>query len=268
MHNTIIMRNLFFAKEFLVIHFKTLKEYKTNIYLGLLSHLTFMIIISFTFFVLKQQFSEIFYWNLEEFILYLILMELFLFFFHPWFRGLKSDLLTGQFNGYLTKPVSIFLNQSLSNLKLDTVIIGLGYVLLLFGYFTYIVQDLNVIRALITVLFSFIGGILLMSVRCTINSLAFFMKENGFLSEIYFGNFTNVFSYYPVSFFKESSIKYLGLIVAVIYYATIPTDFYFGYIGYSELFNYGILLFVMISILALSSFILWKKGLEKYEGYN
>ncbi|MDA3855765.1 MAG: ABC-2 family transporter protein [Candidatus Woesearchaeota archaeon] len=268
MSNFNFKRNLSFTKEYFIVHLKTFKEYKTNLYLGIFAHLTFMIIISFSFFVLKEQFSEIFYWNLNEFALYLILMELFLFFFHPWFRGLRVDLLTGKFNAYLTRPVSLFLHQSLANIKMDTILFSLIYMLALIIYFAFIDINFNLIRATVTMGFSFLGGVFLMNVRCFLNSLAFFIKENGFLGEIYFGNFTNAFSYYPISFFKNNSIRYFGLIVGVVYYATLPTDFYFGYIGYKELFDYFLILMGMIVVLIISSYFLWKKGLEKYEGYN
>lgn len=260
-------KNLDFIKEISIIQIKSIKEYKTNLYLGLIANITFSTLIFITFSILKNNFGAIFYWSYKEFILFFLFLEIFLFIFAIWFNQLPKVLLRGEFNNYLLRPINPFINYAFSNVRYFNLLIAILYIILLMLYLIFIIPKFYFLKFLITFLFAIFGGIFYSSIHCFIDSMSFYLKKTDNIKSNYHV-LNEFYSRYPISFFKQSKLNYLGLIAAGSYYASFTTDFYFGYINITQLFYYFLILILLIITLSISSYFLWKNGIKNYEAYG
>jgi len=249
------------------LRFKQIREYSINLYLGILSNLTFMTILIFSYSILKVKFSEIFYWSWTEYIFFMFLLEIFLFLFAVWFTSFRSVLLSGELNTYLTKPVNTILYYVIRHMKIWQFTVGICYLVLFIIYLMFFIPEINISRFLISIIFSIFGGILLLFISSFNEFISFFFKDNRFVKDPFF-TMSMTYSYYPFSFFNGNFIKLLGFLMPLSFYAVISTDYYFGYINFLELLNYFYILLGLIVFFSLSSYFLWKIGIKKYEAYG
>jgi len=256
-----------FIKEISIIKFKAINQYKFNIYSNFLTNFGYVATLFLSFHILKSNFSNLFYWNMYEYLFFFLLLETGLFIFTPWFRYLYRYLLTGEFNNCLLRPINPFINYTFSSNKYFDFINAIFYIMLLIIYIFFILPNLNILKFTITFIFFIIGGVMNTSTYCLIDSLGFFMKNNRQIKSTYF-KASDVASRYPASFFKNSNIFYIIIFLANTYFAIWTTDFYFSYINFQELIILFIPCFIVIFISIISSILLWKFGIEKYEAFG
>lgn len=260
-------KNIDFIVTSLKIKFTILTEYRSNLYSGILGNTIFMSVLFFTYNILQNNFQEVFYWTFEEYLLFAIFLEIFLFIFSPWFRHLSQTLLKGDLNKYLTRPLNPFLQYSFDDLSVLAILYSNLYVFLGIIYFIFIVPEFYFIKFIFILLMATFGGIFLTSMDCLINNLAFFMKKNDFIKDIKISS-ENLFSQYPASFFKTNKLRIFSLFIPLVYYASFVTDFYFGYINFDSFLQYFGVLLLLIGISSYLAYLLWKNGMKRYEAFG
>jgi len=256
-----------FVKEISIIKFKAINQYKFNIYSNFLTNFGYVATLFFSYYILKSNFSSLFYWNIYEYLLFFLFLEIGIFMFGVWFRYLYKYLLTGEFNNFLLRPINPFINYAFSSNKYFDFINAIFYFILLIIYVLFILPNLNPLRFIITFIFFITGGIMYMSVYCLIDSLGFFMKNNRQIKSTYFTS-GDIASRYPASFFKKSNVFYIIIFIANTYFAMWTTDFYFKYITLNELVILFIPCFIITIISIILSIFLWRFGIKKYEAFG
>jgi ABC-type uncharacterized transport system permease subunit len=239
---------------------KANKEYKVNFY----SILFFDIILLGTYLLFYQIYSkfvgEIIGWNSYDFILYYF--ALYFGSKGKWLFSLQyftQRLLRGDLNTILTKPVNPFLFENLKIVNGPTLIL-MPISFLLFLIVAIKGNYSNIFLGSLILIFGTILEIIMINF---LESLAFFIKNNRFLLEMFFHTIYINEEYTPKVFEKISNLFYL-----------LTTSIY-GYFVVEILkskFNLFIkfipLILIFYSIIVFLTFIIWKIGLKKYEAYS
>lgn len=97
--------------------------------------------------------------------------------------------------------------------------------------------------------------------------LHFFLKEIRFFKYAYdYSN--NFFNSYPITFFENSSIYNIFIILGNSFYGVFITEYYFGYISFTKLISLISIAFILTIIFTILGLILWKYGLKRYEAFG
>ena len=248
----------------LILSLKSLKEYKANFYMMILSDIG-SVFTGIIFFMVFLDLTEgfIFDWQRYDFILFSVIAP---------FSGkltrlfslmkLKTLLLRGTLNSFLTKPISVFIQCSMTTLTggrgVSAMIMAfVGIVLILNGNYT------NHLLAFCVWLFGYIYMTTLYTFFAT---LTFFFKGLPEENHI-FATLNTISVRYTPRTFKASDSLYL-----IITLLPVSTITYFVVETLRGNFNLFLVIlpYVVISLFVfmILDIILWRKGMRRYEAFG
>lgn len=259
-------KNINFIKEILSIKFKALNEYKINFHSANIVTFFYYGFFIISFLVLKKNFSEIFYWDLSEFVFFITFSQMFYLLHIGFFRKLPRILINGDFNEYLIRPINPVINYSFSTASVDPIMTFFLYIIIfIIGFIWLIPFYFN--KFIISLIFGFLIGFLTSSCYFFIDSIAFYLKEIRYIKYVY-DRTNNYFNSNPIIFFQNNKIFPIFIFLGNSFYGCFTTLYYFNDISFIDYF----LLIFCGFILTLFFFYLgnlnWKYGIKKYEGYN
>lgn len=235
------------------------REYKINTIMVLLFDSSIVLVTLILLLVLEQV-SSITNWTINQYILFILFALVNgKIAFALTFRNFNQLLLSGDFAMYLNKPISPFLfllTQQFNGANMLSLLIiafplAIGFSLL---------QE----YVLLAWIIFFIGTIQCLTLFWSVELTSFFAKNNEFISRptkrlVWF------FEEYVPLFFKNTSFfSLLGLIPSVIF-SFLAVEVARGSFEYVYLLYYAI---PTIPLFALLSYVMYKKGIEKYEAFG
>ena len=248
--------------EYFIRIWKSTIEYKVNLYMYVLNG--FMSIFAFIVYgyFLTLEFVP------DEFNLFMISLFLVFITFNIsaiiWARtSLFTSIIRGDLNDYLKLPTNTFFNYY-SDLQINAFLIILINIIG-FSYFIFSIK-LDFLVWVSIFISLIIVGFFAISISLFIDSLAWILKEFNTFFEFLFGSTSEIFLYYPFSFFQKFPYKVIFIIS--------PTYFSLQFIlsqieTNSVILSYEqLLLFIFSCILFYVSYELWQQGLKSYEAYG
>ncbi|MBI9017518.1 MAG: ABC-2 family transporter protein [Phycisphaerae bacterium] len=179
---------------------------------------------------------------------------------------LPREVITGQLNCYLIKPVHPFIHMIMRRLNLRAIPrvgIGLTIVILSLIHFEEISYSPGaiIIAALIS-LFSFLTTFLPFAMVCM---SVFWIGRAEFLRDLFIEFF--LFQNYPLSEFPGSFIVFFSAIIPLIFASTVPV---LVLTKFTQTQALGLLAaqLVIITVQIFLFRLLWNKGLKRYESYG
>lgn len=255
-----------YFKENFIVSFKSLVEYKTNLY-NLLFIEVFLAFSMLTFgFVLAENFSEQIGWTFFHFILLYYISMLVndlagMFYFN---KSLFYRLTEGNFNSYLSKPGNPFLIYIFSysfnvliSVSIYTVILTVLFIYLKFSI-------LNIFIALLVMFFSII---LYVYFYHFLNSVSFFSLKSGEFLTRFLWNGNRLAGTYPYPFFNKLKYKFFMLIFPGFITSALTIPILFG----DSIFDLKYQLIFLVILFLISFFgvkFMWKIGLKRYEAFG
>ena len=103
-----IVRNLNYLKENLIICFKSLSEYKLNLFNSIFEQLIFYFILIIFGKVLISNFGDLIGWSFIDYLLFLIIVDLSTTFtgIFVWDASVQKAIKTGSLNNFLFRPIN------------------------------------------------------------------------------------------------------------------------------------------------------------------
>lgn len=254
--------------EYTLREFKYLKEYKTNLFLAILTNAAYTFTFALLYVVFANEFFEIFNWGYKEFLFFNFNAGFFSVFAGSFWFGsnLKRKLLNGELNIYLTKPMPIFWQYFFHTSFLFIAVSSLFHFLGIMLFFIFDIIEFNFLNFLIVFIFSFMSSFFYVLVYRMFDSISFFIKDN----KVFFDNYhaiSSIFSNYSAHIYTNF-LKYVSLFFAVAYFGSYATQFYFGNIDLYQLLLLFLNLLLLSLILILVIYLLWYYGLKKYEAFG
>jgi ABC-type uncharacterized transport system permease subunit len=214
-----IKKNYEFIYANFYILYKTLLEYKANVLVQIITQFIYLISHLLFFKILTQTF-EIKNWTTFDLFFYLFLID-FIFVFNgifTWKRGLKYEIINGDLNVKLTKPINTFIFYQFSKLnsgaltQLLTSIFILIFLVLFYdvsGYFL----SLNLCILLFLTIF------LVFTFKIFVDSINFFsFGLSKFFDFAFVHECQKVIGRFPAPFFKQFPYKII-LFIFPIYFS-------------------------------------------------
>lgn len=241
--------------------FKENVEYKTNLWMAILANISVVFVMFLFFYILSDLLFDFLNWSRYDFLVYSILL----------LAGTKSELLfcvrkfrfyllSGKLNNVLSKPVNSIIFQMVVNLKGPVLVVFPILFLVLCGLIFFGDYDFYFLAGVVF-LFGMVLNVLFFSV---LDSLAFFIKNNLFLQNLFRSVNYSVRTYTPKSLENFSSLFYFfpTSVYAFFVVEILRGDlkfFYFGYFWVLILFSF-VLFFCLVFI--------WRVGLRCYEAFG
>lgn len=257
-----VFRNFGVLVEMVRIQFKSLLEYKANLYAVLFFDTIVTIVFGFFFFIFGEFVFEILGWVERDFIFYFILLLVAA--KCKWFFSLMNfsqRLLLGELNLVLTKPVNSFFFECMRNMTGATVVtIPLAFICFLGCCFYFKVSWFLVLSSILVLMLGVIFEIIWVNF---FESFAFFVKRNEFL----------VFLYFRLIFFNE---KYTPKIMeSVSKWSYLLSTSIYGYFvieilndRFDVFFNFLPWIFGVGVVVGFLTYFMWVIGLKRYEAYG
>jgi len=255
-------------KESFFMRMKVLREYKSNLYSGLLASTGFSLVLLLFFSTFSNQFSIILNWTYKDYLFAIIISQFTALLFGSLAYGLSlsRELLDGNLNVYLTKPISVFLQQLNNTFLEEVIIISPIYFFLLIIYLIFIYPEFSFVRLFISMIFICFAGILFITTMRMFDSFAFFIKHFD-LGHLYMQSFYETFDIYPAIMFKNT-LKLISFFFANAYYGARVTEYFMGRTDFDTLLMYLAFILVLIIVCIVVIFMNWKIGLKKYEAFG
>ncbi len=257
---------IYFFENF-KISFKSLIEFKTNLYNLILIELFLAIaFVSFSF-IFSENFGDIIGWNFIDFLLlyYIVQLANDISGFFVYNKGLSYKLKEGSLNTYLSKPGNVFLNYILG-FSFNTIIPVTIYSLIVTFLLFYI--KITLFSLFILVLFFIFLLVILVLWYHFLSSFAFyFLKLGEVLLSIFYFSISDMAQSYPFQFFSKLKIKLFLLLIPTFIVSSIIIPILRG----SEIYNLKlqILFFIIFFLISFFGLIInWKIGLKKYEAFG
>lgn len=260
------MSNLLYIKERVIQGLLETKEYKSNFYIGLLSHLTFTSVLTFSTYIVLN-FSSSINLSLLEIIFLMLYAQVMAMFFglFRWGNKLNQELVTGKINVYLMKPKNTFFQYLLNSIPYFSIPLPIiDFLLLMVFSLSFSLFDFS--KLLSTFIISIPGGIMYVLFFRFFDSMAFFMKNNKFLVKNYYVIERGYYQF-PLIIF-DGFLNKLGLVVGHSVFGILPVLYYFDKIDNNIILEMYIVIFPVIILLLIGIIINWKIGLKKYEAYE
>ena len=254
--------------EAIKVEFKVLKEYKMNIYMGILTSISYIISQIIVLFTINNYFNDLLGWELKEYLGFLIFTNTFstlagIFYYN---RILKNILLTGEMNMYLLRPIPNFIMYKMSTSIFFMFIEFLIEIICLIVFLIYYSNFINFLNFILIILFVSCGVLFEIFVGNIIDSLAFFIKSNEFIISLH-SQFRHTYYRFPASMFRGILFT-ISLFISVTYVGIFAISFLFGNMEYSLFFKFfSLLIFLVIFCIGVLC-LQWHFGLKKYEAYG
>lgn len=168
---------------------------------------------------------------------------------------LPELIINGEIDTFLVQPKNVLISIITS----DTSISAIGDVL--YGIFMLIIYKPTFLQALLFIIFSITGGLILISIAIIFGSLSFWIVKNELANSM--NSAITHFATYPEGIFKTG--------VKILFYTIIPVEFS-NFIPLSVIFKFDLLRLLLVLIFTIFiialSFIIFYKGLKRYSSGN
>ncbi len=253
--------------DYIKLALKRETEYKAGFYTYMLN-LVLTIVIWLVFWkVMIGKLGNIGWWEFK----YIVLLTGFVqinsgiwhIFIHIW--RLPREILTGELNNHLIKPVHPFIHMIMRRLGVRStprIAIGLVLLVIAFNRYDYDYSTCSLLFAGIISFFSFITTFMPLAIVCL---SAFWIGRAEFLRDLFVELF--VFQNYPISEFPKPFLAVFTFIIPLVFTATVPV---LVMVKLSILQSLGLLalLCVIIFLQVYLFAFLWRRGLKRYESYG
>lgn len=261
-----IKRQLNYFKEWFIVDTKLNLEYKINfVSTTVITTISFFSVFMFVS-IFKNKFSE--FLILTDAMVYFYMFNTFFFMLmfgtFTYSKYLQKRLLSGLINTFAVKPLPIIFQYFLQSARTRRAYIALFHLIGLIV--TVVCYHLPVVKVLISLIISLLGGIMFTTFIMFIDSFAFFMKSVSYQG-LYF-QVNDFIRDYPYMFFKDAPLFKILIITPIIYISSVPTMYVFNIIDNKELLNYVILMLLTTLILGILTHYMWKVGLKRYEAFG
>ncbi len=256
-HSTMFLRYISLAVKRQV-------EYKVSFYTFILHQMLTIVIWLIFWRVLIGKFGKLGVWDYNRMVMLIgfvsVNMGFFMLFGYIW--KLPKDIISGNLNSHLIKPVHPFVHLMLKQMNLRSVprVLMGGLVV---GYAIWNNSDPiavnKIVLASIMSLASFLTTFMPFAMLCL---TAFWLGRAEFLRDLFIELF--LFQQYPLSEFPRVMIIFFSLFVPLIFSATTPVLVLTQWpLERSLMVLAGMILITVIQILLFRY--IWKKGLRRYE---
>ncbi len=239
------------------------KEYKANLWAVFLFDISVFVVFMFFFSIYGKLIGNILDWNQYDYFIYfmsLLAIGKSLSFFI--LRFFARDLITGELNIYLTKPISSYFMLSLKRINGATVLTTpIVYFILLIGiiygnYSNYFLSFILYIFGLIyyLVFYNFI------------KSTAFFVKNNDFLIETFNIKLNFSIEEYTPKLFEKSLFRFIAFLLPSAIYGFCLMELLKG--RATDFLIYIPYIMISFFIMFFGIILLWHYGLKKYEAFG
>jgi ABC-type uncharacterized transport system permease subunit len=246
---------------------KYLKEYKSNLYSGILMAIVSNFAFIAFFYIISNQFSDLLPWSFGDFYIFFLLLYIINGFagFVIWREFLYITITKGDFNNYLTKPTNIFFLYLFNKISPNPIIyMSVNLVFLIFGIFYFSIELHNIFLFL---LFSVFLIVFISLVYFFLLSLDFLKLRLGEYAISSFFKVDILFHSYPFIFFERFEYKNFLFIFPFVFVSSILVPTLRDYTIYDLLYQLTFLI-VASFILLLGIIFLWKYGLKRYEAFG
>ena len=239
-------------------------SYKVNFLMRFISDAVFIVIYYLFYNIIYNYVSYINEWSKYEVILLMgtfhIVLSLFLAFFFPNLIMLPKLIIEGKLDDYLLKPAGTQLLVSTRFTDIGSLgNVALGILLVVSAYKRLVLEFK--MAALVYYIIYLISGVLIMySILFILLSTAFWFQDSTWSLEFFM--MFNSFADKPLSIFRGSLYRFLVYLFPIGLIANIPA----GVILNKTNQNLECWLLIITAVLLLTSNLVWKKGLELYEG--
>lgn len=178
---------------------------------------------------------------------------------------LPREVLTGQLNSHLIKPVHPFLHFLFREINLRSVprlFVGIGVLTVGLNYYDVGFSGQSLLLAGMISALSFLTTFLPFATICL---AAFWIGQAEFIRDLFIELF--VFQNYPLSEFPNAFIFVFSLVIPLIFSATVPVLVLTQFSTAQALGLLAGMVVIIAGQLTLFSF-LWKRGLRRYESFG
>lgn len=264
-------RNLDYIRVNFFIVFKKMLEYKSNFFFFAIEHIIYIASLSISFNIFFSQFFEIISWQLEDYILFFVLMDWISaiggIFFWRW-PFLNQLITKGDFNIFLVRPINVFWGYFFSNLNsgllVYTIINPIIHLFILIYFFD--IQIYNIFLGILIWVAVFVCQVL---VSECVHSFEFLKKG----SSISIYRLTDTINYgyanqYPFQLFN--GVKYKGfflIFTPMFFIGSLLIPILRGY----PIWNIELQLTILFALFVICLGVLvfnWKYGLKRYEAFG
>ena len=242
-------------------------EYKVSFYTFMLNQVVSIAIWLIFWKVLISRIGDFGMWNYPLMVLLTgfvaINAGLWLTFIFIW--RVPGEILSGNLNSHLIKPVHPFLHMICRRLNLRSlprIIIGIGIIIFALTAYDIPYSPLSLLLAALTSILSFLAVFMPLAM---IGLSAFWIGRAEFLRDLFVELF--VFQNYPLTEFPNPFIFFFTLVIPVIFSGTVPVLILRSAAISKTLIWLPILLAIIVVQLFLFNFI-WNKGLRRYESFG
>jgi ABC-2 type transport system permease protein len=239
-------------------------EYKAQLYSHLITMFFVVTTVIFLVLTLNSHFSEHMPFSSQKEILFFIFSA---FFSHSllgaigWSKQLSRDLLRGDLNLILIRPVSPILFHFFFRTRTRRLVSA--FIFLCFLIWTAFPLRVEFLLSLLLIL---LGSLFYLFFYVSIDSLSFFIKQTNQYKDTLnlivrqAENFPMIFTNTKLSVFLAS--------LPIYYYSYLNVQIYFGKVTFFDVIPNIIILILLIIGFLLIYIILWYYGLKKYEAYG
>ena len=263
----LVQKHVWLGPEYVRLAVKRETEYKFSFYTFVFHQIMTVVIWLIFWKVLLGKIGDFGQWGFPDMVLLTgfvtINMGIWLTFSAIW--RLPREILRGEFNTYLIKPVHPFLHFLFRRLNLRSwprIAIGVGTLIYGLTSYDFEYEPARIVLAGVTSLLSFLTSFLPFAMVCL---SAFWIGRAEFLRDLFVELF--VFQNYPLTEFPSAFIFMFTFVFPIIFSATAPvlvlTRLSLGA-------SWGIvgLLVALITAQILLFRVIWKRGLRRYESFG
>lgn len=261
--------SLDYIRENLRIVYRLSLEYKVNFWTSIFEHNFYVAIFVVFFHIFYQNFADIINWRLEDFVLMVLLIDMIIVISYIFVGGkpLFAMMQRGQLNNYLTKPKNVFKQYFFHNLSSNYCINFISNLIV----YSLIIYFYNI------KLYNLVLGFFIFLLLCVLflsffvfwGSLDFYFKRFG--EAVYQGTIRHFIHLlpktYPIQFFSDFKYKNILLFSPSFFvsFLLVPV------LRNDSISNLSFKIFIIIILIVFFNFITflnWKFGLKRYEGFD
>ncbi len=191
-------------------------------------------------------------------------MGLWIVFSYIW--RLPREILTGELNNHLIKPVHPFIHMIMRRLNLRALPrVGIGIITVIIGFLASDIR-FDATAMLLAALVNILSAMTTFLPFALVCISTFWIGRADFLRDLYVELF--VFQNYPLSEFPMGFIITFTFFIPLMFTSTLPTMILAGDLGVVESLLIFALMAVIITIQIFAFGYLWNRGLKHYESFG
>lgn len=263
-----IVRNLNYLKENLIICFKSLSEYKLNLFNSIFEQLIFYFILIIFGKVLISNFGDLIGWSFIDYLLFLIIVDLSTTFtgIFVWDASVQKAIKTGSLNNFLFRPINRIIGFQFHHLNYSGLVDSImNFIFLFIIVFYYGI-----------VLSNILFGILIFILICfhTI-AIDFFIRSLSFISFglaqtcldlLLLGSY-DISKKFPFGFFEKMKFRFIVFIFSQFFIGSLLIPILLN----KEIWNFWLQFYLLVGMFVVffvCGVLLWRYGLKNYQAFG